>query len=230
MHGTHQPGSTNLRAPQWWRSRAAAALVVLVGYALLFYLVAHTRAPRSSSEGAPMLSPVISKVGVRRGEALAARPPAVAAEDQSMPPAQHWIFPPIDLWPSAPGWTASPSEFTPVTDAQPDPPEKPPAVDKGGRPVRRSILRMARWLRPSYPADWASAGVQGSVVLDLLISPDGQPIEIKVTQGSGFQELDQSAAHAASNWRFAPPRWNSRPVEVWGRIDVRFVARANNAG
>jgi len=88
---------------------------------------------------------------------------------------------------------------------------------------------MVRWLRPSYPADWASAGVQGSVLLDLLIDPNGQPIEIKIAQGSGSQALDQSAARAANDWRFAPPRWNSQPVEVWARIEVRFVARENPA-
>lgn len=228
MHGTHQPQSINPRALQWWRSRAAVALVVLTGYALLFYVVAHTRAPRSSTDGAPMLTPVISQVGVRRGDAPAAKPPAAAGDDQSVAPALHWIFPPIDLWPSAPGWSATPSEFTPVTDAKPDPPDKPPPVSQGGRRIRRSILRMVRWLRPSYSVDRASAGVHGAVVLDLLISPSGQPVEIKVARSSGFQELDQSTVHAASDWRFAPPRWNSRPVEVWGRIEVRFVAPARD--
>jgi periplasmic protein TonB len=202
---------------------------MVVGYTAIFYGVAHKRAPRAKTDGPPMFKPVMSEVGARRGDALAARPPAVAAEDQSTPPARHWIFNRIDIWPSAPGWIAPLTDFTPVTDAQPDPRDGPAPVSKDGRPVRRSILRMVRWLRPSYPADWASAGVQGSVLLDLLIDPNGQPIEIKIAQGSGSQALDQSAARAANDWRFAPPRWNSQPVEVWARIEVRFVARENPA-
>lgn len=175
-----------------------------------------------------MLTPVISEVGERRGDALAAKPPAAPVDDQSTPPARHWVFAPIDIWPSAPGWSPTLSDFTPVTDGRPDPPDTPP-ISQGGRPVRRPILRMVRWLRPSYPVDWALAGVQGSVVLDLLISPNGRPVEINVAQGSGSPELDRSAARAASDWRFAPPRWRSQPVEVWGRVEVRFVAHAGEA-
>ena len=228
MHGTHQPVWTNLRAPQWWRSRAAVVVVVLIGYAILFYAVAHTRPPRPSADGFPMLTPVISQRGLRRGDGLGARPPAIPDEDQSTPPATHWIFPPIDLWPSASGWTAVPSEFTPVTDAQADPRDGPPPVSPAGHRARPSILRMVRWLRPGYPVDWASGGVQGSVVLDVLIDPTGKPVEIKVARGSGFPKLDQSTARAANDWRFAPPRWNSRSVEVWGRIEVRFLAHAGD--
>jgi TonB family protein len=176
-----------------------------------------------------MLTPVISAVGVRRGDALAARSPPTAVEDESSPPARHWIFAPIDIWPSTPGRSATLSEFTPVSEARADPRDLEPPLQNtqpAKKPRQRpSTLRLARWLRPQYPLDWAVAGVSGSVVLDLLIDPSGKPVAISVAQSSGSAQLDAAALTAAKSWRFASPRWKSAPVEVWGRIEVRFHPR-----
>ena len=109
----------------------------------------------------------------------------------------------------------APSEFTPVTEARAGLPD-------AGAARRRQKLRMVRWLRPAYPAELAASGVEGSVLLDLKIDPYGVPVETKVTQSSGSAELDQAAVRAARLWRFAPPLWNSRPVAVTCRIEVRF--------
>jgi TonB family protein len=217
------------QGPRWWRSRAVVVLLLAAGYVALLYGLAHTGPRSSNTSGPPMLTPVISQVGVRRGDALAAKAPAAAVEDQITPPARHWIFPPIDIWPSGPGWSAETSEFTPVSEAHADPRDVqtvPPIAQPPGKPAPRlSQLRMVRWLRPQYPSDWAAAGMSGTVVLDLLIDADGRPVEITVTQSSGSAQLDHAAQRAADDWRFAPPRWKSGPVEVWGRLEVRFRQR-----
>lgn len=227
MRRKHQPvGTPRPRLPISWRSRAVVVLVLVIGYTALFYEMARLRASRSSTDGPPMLTPVISKVGVRRGDALRARPSAPPAEDQSTPPPRHWIFPAIDICPSSPEWSASLSQFTPVTDARPDPRDTqtpapaPPGVNKPA--ARRSTLRMVVWLRPKYSIDWALAGMEGPVLLDLLIDPHGEPIKVAVARGSGSPELDEAALRAAGSWRFAPPRWNSQPVEVWARVELRY--------
>ncbi|MFZ0007499.1 MAG: energy transducer TonB [Steroidobacteraceae bacterium] len=81
---------------------------------------------------------------------------------------------------------------------------------------------MVVWLRPKYSIDWALAGMEGPVLLDLLIDPHGEPIKVAVARGSGSPELDEAALRAAGSWRFAPPRWNSQPVEVWARVELRY--------
>lgn len=230
MQVWHPPiGLTRAWLPRSWRSRAVVIAVLAIVYIALLYGLAHTRAPRSNTNGVPWLTAVISEAGVRRGDTLSARPPAGTLEDDSIPPARHWIFSPIDIWPSEAGWSASVSGFTPVSDARADPRDVQTPIQTGRpgeKPRRnRSTLRMVRWLRPAYPPDLALAGVQGTVVLDLLIDPDGKPVKITVVQGSGSPELDKAASGAANFWRFAPPRWNSRPVEVWGRVEVRFHQR-----
>ena len=58
---------------------------------------------------------------------------------------------------------------------------------ESGRATR--FRQMIRWLRPEYSTGCASPGTEGSVVLDLLIDPSGQPVEITVAQSSGSSEL-----------------------------------------
>jgi hypothetical protein len=129
-----------------------------LGYAALLYEVAHTRAPRTKTGGLPMFTPVIAAVAVRRGDVLTAKPLAIGEDDESTPSARHWIFPPIGIWPSAPGWSATLSEFTPVTDAQADPRDAQALSQHDRRPAvnnartRRSTLRMVRWLRQRTPS------------------------------------------------------------------------------
>jgi TonB family protein len=225
--GQRHAGATSGWPPGWWRSRTVVVLLLLSGYLGLLYGVAHTGARRSEATGPPMLTPVISEVGVRRGDALEGKPPpAAVVEAESTPPARHWIFAPIDIWPSTPGRAATLSEFTPVSEARADPRDPEPALQNqqpAKKPGRRtSTLRLVRWLRPEYPPDWAAAGVSGAVVLDLLIDPSGKPAVISVAQSSGAAQLDAAALTAAKWWRFAPPRGKSGPVEVWGRVEVRF--------
>jgi TonB family protein len=168
-----------------------------------------------------MFKAIVSEVGERRAGMSSA--PFVPKEDQTTDPPRHWVFPPIDIWPSPPGWSAALSEFTPVTDAHPDPAAEPQDhLSIGKSAARRPMLSMVRWLRPDYPMEWALAGKEGSVLLDLRIDPSGQPSEIMVRRSSASRELDESAARAARQWRFAPPLWNARPVEVWAEVEVRY--------
>ena len=209
-----------------WRFPAAVVLVIIVCHVALFCGIARTRAARTSSTGGlPMFGPVVSDVWrTPHGSALAARPPALVAEDTAIPPVRHWTLAAIDVLPSA--RPPSPSEFTPVTEATADPPD-PHVILQDPRPGEKPVarpqhLRMVLWVRPEYPNEWVLAGMQGSVVLDLQIDPRGRPAEITVARSSGWKELDQSALHAATLWRFAPPFWKSQPVAVACRIELRF--------
>jgi hypothetical protein len=116
MHETHERASTtSLRLPRSWRSRVVVVAAIVICYGAFLYGIAHMRAPRSSNaNGPPMFAPVVSKVRVPRKVTISSKPWKPSARDQLTPPPRHWKFPPIDLWPSAPGWSATWSEFTPV--------------------------------------------------------------------------------------------------------------------
>lgn len=232
MQNTHERSSPGSQKP--WRSRAAVLSVITVAYGALFYGIAHMRTPRDSvTDGSPMFTPIVSKLGEQRDGITESKPrrrreqEEAEQQGQLTPPPRHWSFSPVDLSPSALGWTATLSEFTPVTEATPDPSEMQALLPLGQPPPksapRVSILRMARWFRPAYDAAQCDALPADSLlVLDLRIAPRGQPVEIKIEQSSGSQQLDDTAQRAAALWRFAPPLWKSQPVEVWGRIGLRF--------
>ena len=229
MDGTLERARTTiLRLPRSWRFPVVVLAVIAICHGAIFYGIAHMRAPRNSNaSGPPMFGPIVSNVWVPRRVAISSKPWWPDAEEPLTPPSRHWRFTPIDLWPSAPGWSATLTEFTPATDARPDPPDAPTTLQHGPPAVKpapmTSKLRMVRWVRPVYSSvECTLPGVEGSVVLDLRIDPQGQPGEIRVAQSSGFLQFDRAALHAASLWRFAPPLWKSRPLEVWGRVELRF--------
>jgi hypothetical protein len=136
-------------SPRLRGSCVIAVLVLGVCYAALLYAIVHARASRFSADGRPMFSAVVSDLGERRAGMLSR--PFVPAADQMTEPPRHWMFPPIDFWPSPPGWSATLSEFTPVTDAKRDPAGQLDHPSIGEPFRRRSVLRMVRWLRPDYP-------------------------------------------------------------------------------
>jgi TonB family protein len=211
-------GTSGHMLPRARGSRVVVVLVLVLCYAAVFYSMSRIRALPSGADGPAAFGPVVSQIGEHR-DGMTSRG-FFPTENQSLQPPHDWIFPPIDIWPNPPGWSATLSEFTPVADAQPDPDE----VDASSNipASRRSRLHMVRWLRPAYPAEWALAGVEGSVVLELLIDANGQPLQTIVLRSSGSTQLDDSAVQAASAWRFAAPRWDSKPVEVSARVELRY--------
>ena len=219
VHGSWSPA----------RRRSCALLLVLVlCHVAIFYALTHTDrktyVPGSIGGGRSLFGTVISEVWQPPRQGLQARG-VPQAEAPLVTPPSHWRFPPIDLWPSRPGFSAVLSGFTPVTEAQPDPPEAPPSPGQQRGPSvsgRQPHLTMIRWLRPVYQAEWATAGIAGSLLLDLRIDPQGRPVGIVVVQPSGSARLDETVLQAAPSWRFAWPPSKYPPDALWAGIEVRF--------
>lgn len=222
MYAVHGLGPTARRRSY------ALLLVLVVCHAAIFYALTHTHpqtyAPGTIGRGRSLFGTVISEVWQPPRTGLYARGEPQAETPWVTPPS-HWRFPPIDLWPSRPGFSAVLSGFTPVTEAQPDPPEAPPSPGEPrgpAVPARQPQLQMTRWLRPVYPAEWAAAGVRESLVLELRIDSQGRPVDIAVLQPSGSARLDLTVLQAAPSWRFAWPPSKYPPDAMWARIEVRF--------
>jgi TonB family protein len=74
--------------------------------------------------------------------------------------------------------------------------------------------------RPEYPEIARSAGVEGVVVLKLLVGKTGD-VE-KVMYVSGPEMLKESAIDAAKQAKFKPALQQHRPVAVWVQIPLEF--------
>jgi protein TonB len=62
---------------------------------------------------------------------------------------------------------------------------------------------------------------KGTVLLSLIVNPDGLPSEIKVSRTLS-PEFDQAAMDAMKKWRFSPGTRDGKPVVVQIHAEVNF--------
>jgi len=74
---------------------------------------------------------------------------------------------------------------------------------------------------PQYPPQARRAGIQGTVVLQVLIGKDGTVQNLHVL--SGHPMLIQAAMDAVRKWRYKPYYLNGEPVEADSQISVNFT-------
>jgi TonB family protein len=81
-------------------------------------------------------------------------------------------------------------------------------------------------VKPQYTADAMRAKVQGTVLLECVVMPDGSvgSVEIVRSLDSTFG-LDQEAIKAAKQWRFRPGTRFGEPVAVLVTIELTFTLR-----
>jgi TonB family protein len=75
-----------------------------------------------------------------------------------------------------------------------------------------------------YPADLASTGVSGKVVLQALIGTSGRVEEVTVESAS-HSEFAAAATDAVRQWEFDATLLNCVPVETRMTVSANFVQR-----
>ena len=78
-----------------------------------------------------------------------------------------------------------------------------------------------RGLPPPYPPAARTAGVEGVVVLEIVVGLSGAVESVRVVRAMGHG-LDEAARRAAYEFRFAPARKEGRPVRVRTLWPVQF--------
>jgi TonB family protein len=79
-------------------------------------------------------------------------------------------------------------------------------------------------VRPSYTADALHRRIQGSVELELVVTPEGAASHIRVIQ-SLDPGLDMEAMKAVQRWKFAPGRRSGMAVNVLVTAILDFTIR-----
>lgn len=123
---------------------------------------------------------------------------------------------------------AQPNLATPPAFAVPVEPSRP-AAGPGSAPVARETVTSpalnAAYLRnppPRYPQAARRNGDEGTVLLRVLVNPDGAPVQVELDRSSGSSPLDSAAVDAVRNWRFVPARRGAQNVEGWVRVPIVF--------
>ena len=102
-----------------------------------------------------------------------------------------------------------------LPDAPPPPPQK--AIRVGGQIKEPKKLKN---VAPEYPDIAKQARVQGVVILECTISPQGKVTDVKILRGIPL--LNESAMSAVRQWVYTPTLLNGVPVPVIMTVTVNF--------
>jgi TonB family protein len=98
----------------------------------------------------------------------------------------------------------------------------------GGGPYRPGSgitpPRLVREVKADYTEDARQRGLEGEVVLEIVVRRDGSVGDVRVIQRLG-QGLDERAVAAVRQWRFTPARRLGAPVDVLVEVAVEFRLR-----
>jgi len=109
--------------------------------------------------------------------------------------------------------------------ARPIMPVQPVPVAHTIRLSHMSVGDLIRKVQPSYPPLARNARIQGTVVLQAVISKQGTIENLRLL--SGHPMLAPAAIDAVRQWRYRPYILNSEPVEVETQITVNFSLAGN---
>lgn len=99
----------------------------------------------------------------------------------------------------------------------------PADIAPPSQPVAGVRLEYAKAPSPPYPRDAVRAGLQGTVLLRVLVNVDGRPLQVDIEQGSGHRSLDDAARRFVQrNWTFRPAVRNGQPVQAIGIVPIEF--------
>ena len=122
-------------------------------------------------------------------------------------------------------------EEPPEPPAPDPPPEVPPGVaprppgDDGfgiGIEQRPIPIRLGKAV---YPELAQEAGIEGRVLIAILVDADGKPIETKILRSEVTPAMAEAALRAAMESRFEPGQQRNQPVRCWVTIPFDFRIR-----
>lgn len=76
-------------------------------------------------------------------------------------------------------------------------------------------------IKPDYPDIAKKAGIEGTVILHLLIDENGKVLKAKILK-SLVEDLDDAAIKAAYDATFYPAKQRDKPVKVWVSMPFTF--------
>ena len=74
---------------------------------------------------------------------------------------------------------------------------------------------------PEYSQAARTAQVSGMVVLQLVVTAEGKPDQIKLIKSAGYG-LDEQSIKALKQWTFTPGMRHGKPVSIYATVDFNF--------
>jgi TonB family protein len=96
----------------------------------------------------------------------------------------------------------------------------PGPIRVGGRV---EAAKLVFHMDPIYLMELQQAGVEGTVVIQAVISKEGLVTEVRVQNSGVDSRLVKQASDAVAQWRYQPARLNNQPVATTTTITVGFT-------
>ncbi|MCT2398439.1 energy transducer TonB [Novosphingobium mangrovi (ex Huang et al. 2023)] len=110
---------------------------------------------------------------------------------------------------------------SPVRVDAPPAPASPPAPPAPVTPPDFSAAQLNN-PGPTYPYMSRRNREEGTVLLKVLVTAEGQAGTIEIRESSGFERLDHAALKTVRKWRFVPAMQAGKPVSAWVIVPVGF--------
>lgn len=104
-------------------------------------------------------------------------------------------------------------------------PREQPSDHKPEPEIQEAIPLYKENPPPEYPRLARLRGYEGTVMLDVLVTREGEAEQVNVIESSGYGILDEAAKEAVKEWRFHPGRRAGRAVDMRVAIPVTFRFR-----
>lgn len=215
---THAVGRFN-------RTRAGAAASVAAAIALVAFVVPM---PRATVKAAPVI-----ELGGQPIQDPAPTPsvipeptPSPSPTPSPTPSAAQDPAPTPVVVPAGSGSEPTVRRFTIVSI--PDPREPAPQGDTFGRGAYRlglnwSLPVVLKRIMPVYTPEAATAGIEGTVLLDAVVGVDGRVADLRIARSLNKElGLDDAALEAARQWLFEPATRDGEPLPVIVRLELEF--------
>lgn len=114
------------------------------------------------------------------------------------------------------------NEYVPPNNIEPTPDiGQTQPTDPGPLPSTR--LEYASAPAPVYPREAMLDGIEGTVLLKVLVDVDGKPLSVEIERSSGNRRLDDAARRQVlRKWMFRPAIRDGQAIQVFGLVPVHF--------
>lgn len=202
-------GST---AQERQRRKLLVAIVLLLSAVILMlgkdrdFWLSSEETPATEAESSPNLP--------AQTTAIAANPaiPVVATKQSTQPTAKHAALRPLE--PNAVAGNAHNAAQVRAHQGS-----------NAAEAVQTASIK-APVVESAYPLLAGQMSVQGSVLMQALIAPDGIVEDLRVLSGPTI--LVTAAREAVRQWKFKPYLQNGKPVETQARVTVNFTIKVSN--
>ena len=185
------------------RRIGSATFVILLHIGIVFALIVGLK------QGAIVKKLEDIKVSVEK-EKVTPKPPPPPPPTIKQPPPPFVPPPEFQIQTEAPQTNAITTQSVVTTPPAPPPPTQLHAIG------RTHVL-------PPYPPLALRLGQQGTTVLKVTISDQGDVTDATVQKSSGFDTLDQAAVNfVKAHWRWEPPTQNGKPTAAITLVAIKW--------